>query len=263
MEATPTNRWYNGLQENPRGRSLQMSPIAETLGGSYVDLANCDATATTPRFGLLQLLPEEIRSEVVASFRMRTISDHRIIYQQGDIGHELYHIVSGEVRLFFLHPDGRELVFLSFHPGDTFGYSTLIDQEPLPHTAEAHGPVQLQVLSEHAFNTLRAKHRAFDDALLRLLCRHMRMLNRYFVDASLEGLLKRLATRLLQLARPGMSAASSIDHSQTELSLMLAVSRQTVNRLLKQLEDEGLVQLNYGSVVVCDVPGLRRLVASE
>ena len=219
--------------------------------------------AVSARFSLIQLLPEEIKRDFFAAARPRTIPDGHIIYQQGDIGHEMYHIVSGEVRLFFMHPDGRELVFTSFEPGDSFGYSTLVDGEPLPHTAEANGSVHVQVLSAAAFKALRARHRGLDEALLVLLCRHLRVLNTFFVDASLEDLMFRLARRLLEVARPGEGDLPSVRLSQAELSLMFGVSRQTVNKLLKQLEELGLVQLSYGAVILRDLVGLRLLSASD
>ena len=211
------------------------------------------------RFSLVELLPQEARADFLAAAHVRTVQDGHIIYQQGDVGREMYTVLSGEVRLYFLHADGRELVLTAYEPGDSFGYSTLIDSEPLPHTVEAIGQVQLQVLSLGAFNRLRAEHRAFDNALLVLLCRYMRLLSAYVLDATLEDLLHRLARRLLQVARPGDDAVPAVRLSQAELSLMLGVSRQTVNKLLKQFEDEGLVELRYGAVRLSDLPGLYRL----
>ena len=211
------------------------------------------------RFSLVALLPEEARADFLAAAHLRTVQDGHIIYQQGDVGQEMYTVASGEVRLYFLHADGRELVLNTYEPGESFGYSTLIDDEPLPHTVEANGRVQLQVISAAAFNALRAKHRAFDNALLVLFCRYMRLLNAYVLDATLEDLLHRLARRLLQVARPDEDAVPAIRFSQAELSLMLGVSRQTTNKLLKQFEDEGLVELRYGVVRLRDLPGLHRL----
>ena len=87
----------------------------------------------------------------------------------------------------------------------------------------------------------------------------MRLLSAYVLDATLEDLLHRLARRLLQVARPGEDAVPAVRLSQAELSLMLGVSRQTINKLLKQFEDEGLVELRYGAVRLSDLPGLHRL----
>lgn len=209
------------------------------------------------RFDLFELLPEPVAQAFLDASRPRSVPDGHVIYQQGDIGTEVYRIVSGQVRLSVLHSDGRELVFVTFEPGDAFGISTLIDNEPLPHTAEAHGPVQLQVVSRAAFAALRAEHRAIDEAMLRLLCRHMRALSTYVTEATLNDLTLRLARRLLEVARPGADRLPAIRLPQAELAQHFGVSRQTINKLLKQFEDEGLVRLAYGSVVLLDLAGLR------
>ena len=214
------------------------------------------------RFNLFSLLPAQTRTAFIAASRPRTVLDGSIVYHQGDVGHEMFHIISGEVRLFFLHPDGRELVFTTFEPGDCFGISSLIDGAPLPHTAEARGRLQLHVVSRNAFERLRADHRPFEDALLQLLCRHMRVLSTYVTDATLDGLSQRLARRLLDVARPGDDDTPAVRQSQAELSLMFGVSRQTINKLLQQFEHDGLVRLSYGAVLLRDRPGLRRRAAA-
>jgi len=191
------------------------------------------------------------------------VSDGHMIYQQGDIGTEMYRIVSGLVRLSFLHPDGRELVFNTFEPGDCFGMIALIDGEPLLHTAEAHGQVRLQVVSSAAFAALRSKHRALDEAMLRLVSRLMRALSTYVLDATLNDLPIGLARRLLEVARPGDDLQPVIHLPQAELARLFGVSRQTINKLLKQFEDEGLVRLIYGSVILQDIAGLQRQAAGE
>jgi CRP/FNR family cyclic AMP-dependent transcriptional regulator len=213
------------------------------------------------RFNLFALLPQDVAEAFVAASHPRTVSDGHIIYQQDDIGTAMYRIVSGLVRLSFLHPDGRELVFITFEPGDCFGIITLIDGEPHLHTAEAHGQVRLQVVSSAAFAALRSKHRELDEAILQLFCRHMRALSTHVVDATLNDLPIGLARRLLEVARPGDDLQPIIHLSQAELALLFGVSRQTINKLLNQFEDEGLVRLTYGSVILQDIGGLQRQAA--
>jgi CRP/FNR family cyclic AMP-dependent transcriptional regulator len=107
--------------------------------------ANCVPPGSTvlpdSRFSLFQWLTEAAREDFLTMAHSRNVPDGHLIYQQGDIGREMYYIVSGEVRLSFLHPDGRELVFLNFQPGDCFGFSSLIDGDPLrPARAEWQEP---------------------------------------------------------------------------------------------------------------------------
>ena len=45
---------------------------------------------------------------------------------------------------------------------------------------------------------------------------------------------------------------------QEQLSLMLAISRQTTNQILKDLESRHLVRVQRGEVEILDLTGLRK-----
>jgi CRP-like cAMP-binding protein len=45
---------------------------------------------------------------------------------------------------------------------------------------------------------------------------------------------------------------------QEQLALMLAISRQTTNQILKELEAQGIVRLTYGEIEILDLPRLRQ-----
>jgi len=49
--------------------------------------------------------------------------------------------------------------------------------------------------------------------------------------------------------------------SQEELSQMLGVSRQSVNRQLKEWEAKGILRLDYGRVTLLDKEALRLLAS--
>ena len=72
----------------------------------------------------------------------------------------------------------------------------------------------------------------------------------------------RLARRLLAIAggygeRHGLSTRV-INVQQEQLGLMLSVSRQTVNQILRDFEAQGLVQRTRGSIEILDLASLRR-----
>ena len=51
--------------------------------------------------------------------------------------------------------------------------------------------------------------------------------------------------------------------SQGELAERLDVSRQTVNKELKRLEEAGLVASTYSTITIVDPEGLRKLAAPQ
>jgi CRP/FNR family transcriptional regulator, cyclic AMP receptor protein len=213
-------------------------------------------------FDLLQWLPEAACADFRRMARHRGYGAGELIYAQSDEGGEMFRIVEGTVRLSVTRADGRELLYLLFEPGDCFGVSSLIDGEPRPQTAEASRDLKLQIVNKAAFDDLRLCHRAFDDALVRLATRHMRMLSGLFADASLQDMAARVASRILAVAhsfgRPGPDGTElSITISQTELAAMVGGARQTINKLIMQFRRDGLMSTRNGRIVIHSIEALK------
>lgn len=211
------------------------------------------------RVDILDLLSSQARTDFLAEAQVRSLPAGSRIYTQDDHGRVMYRFVSGTAYLSFAREDGRELLFGLIGPGECLGISSLIDGEGLPHSAVARSDVQLQVVDEQTLSRLRAKHRSIDEAFLVTMCRDIRILSYHLSEAALDGLPSRVARRLLALAgdpAPG-GRAPEVKMPQAELAALFGVSRQTLNKVLKRFEDDGLVRLSYGGVRLVDVPRLR------
>lgn len=219
---------------------------------------------SAPSFDLLEWLGPKARTAFVAAARNRPVQAGALIYQQGDEGREIYRILDGKVRLSVAREDGREIVFLLFGKGDCFGVSSLIDDDHRPQTAEAVDDCVLQVVDRAGFQELRGQYREFDASLLRLLALQMRVVSARFIDASLTRLAGRIGTCLLEYAQPCQSGMThsrmTVRMSQTELAALVGASRQSVNRVLQQMQDQKLVRLEYNAVHLSSPESLRAML---
>lgn len=219
-------------------------------------------------FDIYPWLPEEVRHAFEKAATLRRYGSGELIYAEGDEDRRCFRLLKGNVRLSVTKADGRQLLYLMFEPGDCFGTSSPVDGEPRPQTAEAGSDVEVLVLSCHALNTLRAAHREIDDALLRLLARHMRVLSSYFADSALNDLPSRVASRIVRAARSfGVSGHSgirlSIGLSQAEIALMVGSSRQSVSKVLQQFQKDGLITIEYGNLSIHAIDELMNIAAPE
>ena len=69
-----------------------------------------------------------------------------IIFQQGYPGDYAYIIVSGEVEIIDLKPDGAVEMIALLEPGQMFGEMALLDDKPRSATARARTAVALQIM---------------------------------------------------------------------------------------------------------------------
>jgi CRP/FNR family transcriptional regulator, cyclic AMP receptor protein len=213
-------------------------------------------------FDIFQWLPPAVADEFIAATSLRRYRRGEQIYNEGDPGDSMFRVATGAVRLSTTRIDGRQFLYLLFEPGDCFGESSCIDGGPRPHVAEAAEDTTVQLLHKAAFLRICEKHREFDNAIMRLLAGHMRLLSAFLADAHLSDLSARVAGRILSLARSfGVSGADDVQLSiritQGDLALMVGGARQSVNRIMQTLDDDGIVSMRAGRLTVHNMAALR------
>jgi len=211
------------------------------------------------RLDFFAYLTPQARRDFVAAARARRFAPREQIYRQNDRHQHMFRIVSGRVWLTSSRPDGREHLSLFAGPGECFGFSSLIDGEGFPQSAVARSEVNVQMLTKAALERLRAEHRSIDDAMMRSMQRDIRILISQLSAASISDLRSRLAHRLVAYALPRPAQPSVVRLTQSELAGVFGVSRQTINKLLRDFERDGLVRRSYGEVSLLDVARLREL----
>ncbi|MGY4313620.1 Crp/Fnr family transcriptional regulator [Bradyrhizobium sp. JR3.5] len=220
----------------------------------------CESVAVPGvRNDLLRWLPETVSRSFRDQCAIRSIPAGQLIFQYGDERGEMYRVLRGTVRISTMRVDGLEMIYALLGPGECLGASSLIDGERMPQTAEALDDVKIQVLSSAAFSKLRETYRVFDDALLRLLSSRLRMMSAHMANAVLADPPNRVALRLLEVAHVAPDGALHVSITQAALALLTGASRQTVNKVLKQLESKDLVRLTYRRIELRNINKLKRM----
>ncbi|HCL85460.1 MAG TPA: hypothetical protein DIC45_02915 [Comamonadaceae bacterium] len=213
------------------------------------------------RFDLLQWMDPQLQHEFLARLQRRSYSPGQFVYVQGSRGTEMYRLVSGTVKISVLRPDGRQITYTLFESGDCFGQTSLVDDQPRPQSTEAATPIEVGVLTKADFRALGHKYPTFHQAITRLLSAQLRVVAQSYEGASLDGLPVRMARKILQTHAdaPHQSATGlpQVRLSQSDLASMVGASRQSVNRVLLKLQQQGLIEVGYGSVNIKDLDGLR------
>jgi CRP-like cAMP-binding protein len=206
-------------------------------------------------------LPAPLRAGLLGAAVVRSLRSGQRLFSRGDAPCGLYCVLEGSIRASGVNESGREALLVLVEPPNWFGEISLFDGQPRTHDAVAEGPTRvLQVPQPALLALLAAEPRYWRDLAL-LLCHKLRLAFVALEDLSLLSAAARLARRLVLMAegygelRAGQRQVLAV--SQEQLALMLSLSRQTTNQILKELEGRGLVQLTYGHIELLDLPGLR------
>lgn len=82
-------------------------------------------------------------------------------------------------------------------------------------------------------------------------------------EAVLEDLPARTARRLLALAVRRAGRTPTVELPQAELATAVGVSRQTLNKALKDLESAGVVRRTYGSIEIVEMERLQNIAGTD
>ncbi len=207
--------------------------------------------------------PDTTLRAVAGALRRRRFRRNEVIFHQGDPGDSLHIVASGAIKIALPSPEGEEAIIATLRVGDFFGELSLLDGAPRSATAVALESSETLVLPRQIFLQLLDGDSALRDALLTGLARELRRLTSHVEELHFLDLAGRLAMRLTRLAREAVPAASGevrLDwpYTQSDMAAMIGGTRQSVNRLLAELVDDGLLRIEPDHLVITDVTALAR-----
>jgi CRP-like cAMP-binding protein len=215
--------------------------------------------ANHPLFG--QLAPEE-QERLVAYMRLVRQPARTVLFRKGDPGTHMVVVVRGRVKVCTHSEDGKELVLNLINAGEVVGEIALLDGADRTADAVTLVDSDLLILERRDFIPFLQRH---PDACMRLfavLCERVRRTSELLEEALfLEGS-SRLAKRLVHLAEifgkpvPG-GVRIDISLSQQQLGNMVGMSRESMNKQLKQWRQDNLIRIEDGRYVLTNLDALR------
>ena len=176
----------------------------------------------------------------------------------GDVSSSLYFILDGSVSIIIggEGDDDHEMVVSYLNPGDFFGEMGLYQDEPEPRSAMVQAKTECEVaeISYERFHKIRGQ---FPDILFAIsvqIASRLRHTTRKLSDLAFVDVSGRIAHCLLELCEQPDAMTHpdgmQIKVTRQELGRIVGCSREMAGRVVKSLEDEGLVSAAGKTIVV-------------
>ncbi|WNG16120.1 Crp/Fnr family transcriptional regulator [Cystobacter fuscus] len=208
-----------------------------------------------------QEIPEELKARLLDAAVVRRLGSGERLFSRGDRPCGLYCVVEGAVRISGVSESGKEALLMLMEPPNWFGEISLIDGQPRTHDAVTEGATRVLQVPHAALKTMLAQEPRYWRDFALLMSHKLRLMFIALEELSLLPAPARLARRLLMITEGYGNLREDprrvIDVSQEQLALMLAISRQTTNQILKDLEARGAVRLTYGKIEILSLEKLR------
>jgi len=213
------------------------------------------------RFPLFKKLPDAAAEAVVACTRGQTAVAGEILFMQGDGVDAFFAVISGRVRLFRAGADGRVQVMNHVGPGRTFAEAAAMGMPRYPASAEALVETQLLRIASDPFRKLFLTEPGFASSMVSSLTVHLHQLVDRVQELSLSSAAARLSHAILRMpARKeegGLFVAFA--GARKDLAAELAMTPESLSRLLRKFQDEGWIDSRRDGVLVRDEGALLSL----
>lgn len=186
------------------------------------------------------------------------------VYFPGDPSETLYTLHHGRVRLAYLDESGRRFTLAIMSAGELFGETALAGEEKRRWIAETLEDTVLCIVHKDDFLRLAQRNPKLALKISKLLGERLIQIENKLEDLLFKGVHARLARTLLQLAHrygqpEGNGVRIGFKLTHEELAHLIGSTRETTSLALGELERQGLLHKQRGTIIVKDLERLKQL----
>ncbi len=211
----------------------------------------------SPFFGPLS---EDGLAFLASRAKKRDYQAGAIIFGEGEPSTGLYWLQSGTLKAVKYAASGREQILHLINPGQTFNEVGAFTTLPNPASVVALVDSLVWHIPGDSIRQLIHQDPMFGQLIINVLSERLRNSVDLIEDLSLRPVVSRLSRLILDEA-----AGDTLDrpawYTQNELAARLGTVTDVVQRALRKLEDDQLIQVERRQILIVDRDELERLAA--
>ena len=174
-----------------------------------------------------------------------------LVVEQGRKSNALFILLNGRARVLTSDSRGREVILAVLESGDYVGEMSLIDNQPHSATVRAEVQTDMLILGRAEFARCLPENSSLSYAIMRGLVTRLRSADRQIESLALLDVYGRVARALLDMAQEENGQRTIRGKvSRQDLAKVVGASREMVSRVMKDLEERGLIETQENGWVV-------------
>ena len=190
--------------------------------------------------------------------RIRTVPSKTVLIHAGDVPDVLYYVIKGSVEVLIEDEEGNEMVLAYLNKGQFFGEMGLFNDQPQRSAwVRTRSQCELAEMTYPRFRQIAAESPTLLFELATQLASRLDRTNRKLGDLAFVDVTGRVAHAIMDLCNEPDAMThpegTQIKVSRQELSRLVGCSREMAGRVLKVLEEQGLLTARGKTMVVYGV----------
>jgi len=216
------------------------------------------------RFRLMDALTDVQKHSVEKMTRMLELKRGQRIYLPGDPSDQVFLLKTGVVKISTGGTE-QDTILALLYPGDIFGELAILDEAPRDHVAEVIEDTVLCALNRDMLLQMIQQSPALGYQITKLMGLRLRRLRTRVEELLFKSAHARIANTLLDLAadygvKDDDGILIPIRLNQGDLGNLVGLARETVNIVLQDLKQRGLVETSRQNIRIKDPDRLRAVV---
>ena len=220
-----------------------------------------DTKRQIQKCSIFDSLSNDDMSHLMQGSILKTIPSEQLIFSEHDCVSHYYFIISGQVNMFHYSPVGNEIIHLT-RETDQLLIDPCIFFEPSRYSvnARAVSKVELHCLQVKHLLRLCEQRPMLSCSLIRWVAEQLSYSRERITQLSMNKAGQRLALYLYDLYVTQLQQELNIPVSLSVLANQLAITPETLSRLLRQFHNFDFIRWRYKKLSILDIEGLFEFV---
>ncbi|HYH15254.1 MAG TPA: response regulator [Flavisolibacter sp.] len=204
--------------------------------------------------GLLKQLSEK--------YDVEHFSKKQTLYSEGKRPRFLYYLVSGKVKAFKIHEDGKEYITDLFNAGDFMGYKALIEDRVYEVTATVLEDAEVMQIPRDEFLQMIYSDINIAAKFIKIITNNVKEKEERLLNLAYSSLRKRVAKALVSIHEKFYkeSTNSIIELSRDDIAQYVGTATESLIRTLSDFKSEKLIDIKSGKISIIDLEKLKNLL---
>lgn len=221
--------------------------------------------AATPQ-GLTQFVRDVKGSGLIKQlsdqYAVETFHKKQTLYQEGKRPRFLYYLVSGKVKAFKSHEDGKEYITDLFSAGDFIGYTALIEDKNYDDSASILEDAEIMQISRDEFLGMIYSDITIATKFIRIVTQNVKEKEERLLNLAYSSLRKRVAKALVDIHEKFNKDGQKnlIEFSREDIAQYVGTATESLIRTLSDFKSEKLIDIKSGKISITNLGKLKNLL---
>ena len=214
---------------------------------------------------LEKLCPQDVFLLLEEKKKTEVFPKGTILFKEGVYPKDLFCVEKGKAKLYKSTDDGKKHIIRIAVTGDVLGYRAILAGSRHSVTAELLEKSTISKINKDYFLELMKKNNTFSEDVVKVLCQELTLTQEKLINVAYKPVRVRLADALLTLENiflqnhKGSEEETRISFSHENIASLIGTTRETVTRMMRDFERDGLIQNGTLKIKIIDKKALEKI----